>query len=225
MPKDIIGKFEQSRTFMEKSPLKHAVHCPKCNRILPPHLFHYLISRNQAIARGYSGAHPIRFHSKYCKDCRHPAERKLSKQTIAELNNLVETGDISQGHAQRLIEQKVKRKSKACSEAAKRRWERPSTQAWNDWLSYLRHEIDLTKRQRRYAKKIGDPNTIEFCDAAVLLLQVMVDRLKTREFLKETLAPGENPLQWPEPERSDVAKLWTNIVPSITKPPRSPIFL
>jgi len=35
----------------------------------------------------------------------------------------------------------------------------------------------------------------------------------------------KNPLQWPEPERSDVAKLWTNIVPSITKPPRSPIFL
>jgi hypothetical protein len=92
-------------------------------------------------------------------------------------------------------------------------------------LSYLRHEIDLTKRQRRYANKIGDPNTIVFCDAAISMLHGVIGRLKTREFLKETLAPDENPLQWPEPERSDVAKLWANIVPSITKPPRSPIFL
>jgi hypothetical protein len=85
--------------------------------------------------------------------------------------------------------------------------------------------MDLITRQKRYAKKIGDPNTIEFCDAAISMLHGVIGRLKTREFLKETLAPGENPLQWPEPERSDVAKLWTNIVPSITKPPRSPIFL
>ena len=210
---------------MEKSPLKHAVHCPKCNRILPPHLFHYLISRNQAIARGYSGAHPIRFHSDYCKDCRPPAERKLSKQTTAELNNLVETGDISPGHAQRLIEQKVKRKSKACSEASKQRWERPRKSEWDTWVSHVRHELDLIKRQKRYAQKIGDPNTIVFCDAAISMLHGVIGRLKTREFLEETLAPDENPLKWPEPERSDVAKLWANIVPSITKPPRSPIFL
>jgi hypothetical protein len=208
---------------VEKSPLKHAVHCPKCNQILPPHLFHYLISRNQAIARGYSGAHPIRFHSKYCASCRHPAERKLSKQTIPELNNLVETGDISPGHAQKLIEQKVKRKSKLCSDASKKRWER--LRGWDDALAFLKNEMDLIKRQRRYAQKNDDPNTVTYCDAAIDLLHDVIDKLKTRKALGERLAKGEDPIQWPEPARANAAKLWANIVPSRTKPPRQPIFL
>ena len=210
---------------MEKSPLKHAVHCPKCNRILPPHLFRYLISRNQAIARGYSGEHPVSFRSHYCKDCRHPAERKLSKLTIPEINNLIETGDISRGYAQRLIEQKVKRKSKKCSAAVKQRWERPRLEDWNDAVSFLRREMDLTKRQRRYAQKVDDPNTIAYCDAAIDLLHDVLDTLKTRKTLGERIKPGVDPIEWPEPARANAAKLWTNIVPSSTKPPRQPAFL
>lgn len=210
---------------MENSPLKHAVHCPKCNRILPPHLFRYLISRNQAIARGYSGAHPVSFRSHYCKDCRHPAERKLSKQTIPELNNLVETGDISRGYAQRLIEEKVKRKSKKCSDAVKQRWERPRLENWNDAIAHVRREMDLIKRQRRYAQKRDDPNTITYCDAAIDLLHDVLDTLKTRKTLGERLKPSEDPIQWPEPARANAAKLWAQIVPSATKPPRQPAFL
>ena len=165
------------------------------------------------------------FRSHYCKDCRNPAERKLSKQTIPELNNLVETGDISLGYAQRLTEQKVKRKSKMCSEASKRRWERPRTQDWDAWLSYVRHEMRMIKRQRKYAQDKDDPNTVIFCDAAVDLLHDVIDDLKTRKTLGERLAPSEEPIKWPEPKRADTAKLWTQIVPSITKPPRTPIFL
>jgi hypothetical protein len=206
-------------------PLKHAVHCPKCNRILPPHLFRYLISRNQAIARGYSGDHPVSFRSHYCKDCRHPAERKLSKLTIPELNNLVETGDISLGYAQRLTEQKVKRKSKKCSAAVKQRWERPRTQDWDAWVSYVRHEMRMIKRQRKYAQDKDDPNTVIFCDAAIDLLHDVIDNLKTRKTLGERLEPSAEPIKWPEPARANAAKLWTNIVPSSTKPPRQPAFL
>lgn len=210
---------------MEKSPLKHAVHCPKCNRILPPHLFRYLISRNQAIARGYSGAHPVSFRSHYCKDCRHPAERKLSKLTIPELNNLVETGDISPGYAQRLTEQRVKRKSEKCSAAVRQRWERSRLEDWNDAISFLRREMDLIKRQRRYAQKVDDPNTITFCNAAIDLLHDVLDDLKTRKALGERLEPSAEPIKWPEPARANAAKLWGQIVPSSTKPPRQPIFL
>ena len=205
--------------------MTHAVHCPKCNRILPPKEFIYTISRQHAMARGYSGEHRVEFTSNYCKACRPPTERKLSKLTIHELNELVASGDIRPSTAVRVQEAKVKRKSKACSEASKQRWERPRKSEWDTWVSHVRHEMDLITRQKRYAKKIGDPNTIVFCDAAISMLHGVIGRLKTREFLKETLAPGENPLQWPEPERSDVAKLWANIVPSITKPPRTPIFL
>ena len=205
--------------------MTHAVHCPKCNRILPPKEFIYTISRQHALARGYSGERRVEFTSNFCKACRPPTERKLSKLTIHELNALVESGDIGPATAVRVQENKVKRKSKACSKASKQRWDSPRKNEWDTWVSYVRHEMDLIKRQKRYAQKIDDPNTVAFCDSAIFMLHGMIGRLKTREFLKEKLAPDENPLQWPEPERSDAAKLWANIVPSITKPPRTPIFL
>jgi hypothetical protein len=83
----------------------------------------------------------------------------------------------------------------------------------------------MIKRQRKYAQDNDDPNTIIFCDAAIDLLHGVIDDLKTRKTLGERLKPGEDPIKWPEPKRANTAKLWTQIVPSITKPPRTPIFL
>jgi hypothetical protein len=85
--------------------------------------------------------------------------------------------------------------------------------------------MDLIKRQRRYAQKRDDPNTIQFCDAAIELLHDTLDILKTRKALGERLEPSAEPIKWPEPARANAAKLWGQIVPSSTKPPRQPIFL
>jgi hypothetical protein len=124
-----------------------------------------------------------------------------------------------------LIALKTKRKSDKCSEAVRKRWDQPRTREWNDWLSYLRHEVRMIKRQQRYAVETDDPNTLAFCAAAIDVVQSMIATLKTRRALQHRLKPDENPLQWPEPARADAAKLWGQIVPSRTKPPRSPIFL
>ena len=205
--------------------MTHAVHCPKCNQILPPERFRYTISRLHAAARGYSGERRVTFTSNYCNKCRPRTERPLSKLTKYELGSLVESNDISQATAKRIYDNQVKRKSKKCSEAVRKRWERPITQEWNDWISFLRHEARLIKRQRRYAVQTGDDNTIVFCDAAVDLVQEMIAILKTRKTLKHKIKPNEDPCAWPEPQRADTAKLWGQIVHSSTKPPRTPIFL
>jgi len=213
------------RTQQGNVKLKHAVHCPRCNQILPPERFRYTIPRVHAAARGYSGDRPVTFTSHYCNKCRIKNSRPLSKLTIPEINERIAAGDIAPAYGQWLIDVKVKRKSKKCSEAVRKRWERPITQEWNDWISFLRHEARLIKRQRRYAVQTGDDNTIVFCDAAVDLVQEMIAILKTRKTLKHKIKPNEDPCAWPEPQRADTAKLWGQIVHSSTKPPRTPIFL
>jgi len=118
--------------------------CAKCSRLLPAQYFERKLTKAQMKARGYAGKTCLTIQSSLCAGCR-PKGTSLIKKTPTQIQHLAYSGEITQNHADTLIDLKAQRRKENHSTAARKRWVRTSfqplmdvMQAENLWVHRLR---------------------------------------------------------------------------------------
>jgi len=185
--------------------------CKKCGEDKPIADFKRQLSRAQAKAQGYKGAFLVTIESPNCKACR-PRKRKLTELSAKELQNRVESGDISELDRRIILEKRDAMNAIKRREGTTNRW----IKQWNAELSALlkpmQEEILSIERQCRYARVGKKEEQITFFEWYAQLLRQQKAKIEldyTRNPRRVTASRWEELLDKDIP--SEVREGWADI--------------
>jgi len=135
--------------------------CKKCRQIKFLPEFDRRLTRAQALARGYKADFPVAIESSLCKECQ-PKKRPLTALSTRELQNKVNTGEISTLEKQWILDERKKKSGMVMAMASRNRWLKQWDATLNALLQPMKEEIESVERQCRYARVSKKPHQVEF---------------------------------------------------------------